>query len=126
MNSINEKYKHSALTSKIIKAAYNVHNELGSGFLEKIYHRAMVLELAAMGLTAEAEKALAIHFKGQKIGDHFVDILVENTVVVELKAIVALEVSNEAQLLNYLKATEIEVGLLINFGSSVTIKRMVL
>ncbi len=85
-----------------------------------------MLELAVMGFTAEAEKALAIRFKGQKIGDHHVDIMVENVVIVELKAVEVLETSNEAQLLNYLKATGISVGLLINFGSSVTIKRMVL
>ena len=126
MNTTNEAYKHSDITGKIIKAAYNVHNELGAGFLEKIYRRAMMIELKSMGLAAEEEKALAIRFKGQKIGDHYVDIMVENKVVVELKAVEALEASNEAQLLNYLKAMEVSVGLLINFGSSVTIKRMVL
>ena len=88
---VNDNYKHSEITSKIIKAAYNVHNELGAGFLEKIYHRAMMLELESMGLSAEQEKAIEIWFKGHRIGEHYVDILVENAVIIELKAVDKLE-----------------------------------
>jgi GxxExxY protein len=121
-----EDYKHTELTGKIIKAAYNVHGELRGGFLEKIYQRAMVKELTEMGILAEAEKGLEVNFRGEVIGQHFVDLLVDSKVVVELKAVDELDSRNEAQILNYLKATGMEVGLLINFGRIVSIKRFVL
>ncbi|OHB57098.1 MAG: GxxExxY protein [Planctomycetes bacterium GWF2_50_10] len=118
-------YKHQELTGQIIKAAYTVHNELGAGFIEKIYLRALLIELAALGMSAQSEKPVAISFRGQVVGEHRSDIIVEDKVLIELKALATLEPGNEAQILNYLKATGFEVGLLINFGPTVTVKRFV-
>lgn len=111
------------LTEKIIGAAYRVHNNLGFGFREKIYQRAMVVALRKMGLEVEEEYPLAIFFDGEKIGRHRADLYVGQKVLVELKAILSLSKGDEVQLVNYLKATGIETGLLINFGQSVQIRR---
>ena len=120
-----EKYPHKELTEKIIKAAFAVHNRLGHSFLEKIYENALAKELQHMGIKAEQQKTLRVNYGGEPIGDFAVDILVEDKVIVELKAVNTLEKSFEEKLLHYLKVSGIEVGLLINFGKSVQIKRKI-
>ena len=118
-------YKHQELTREIIKAAQNVHNSLGNGFLEKVYHNAMVLELRKMGLDVASEKPITVYYDGQTIGEYFADIVVADKVILEIKAVQAVNAVHEAQLVNYLKATNIEVGLLLNFGKSLEVKRKV-
>ncbi len=114
---------HKELTEKIIKSAYQVHNELGAGFLEKVYKKALLIALRENGLKAEEEVQIKINFHNQCVGEYFADILVENSIILELKAIDCLIDIHEIILKNYLKATGIEIGLLINFGESVEVKR---
>jgi GxxExxY protein len=118
--------KYGDITEKIIAAAYKVHNTLGYGFAEKIYHRALALELTKKGLIIETEKQLVVKYEGTPIGEFFADLYVNNKIIVELKATENHLPVYEAQLLNYLKATGSEIGLLINFGKSVTVRRFVL
>ncbi len=118
--------KHKDLTGKIIECAFKVHNNLGFGFLENVYKNALMIELHKAGLKAEKEKRIQVHYYGQPIGDYAADIIVEDMVILELKSVKELHPAHEVQLTNYLKATGIEVGLLINFGESVTIKRRIL
>jgi GxxExxY protein len=119
-------YKHEELTGQIINAAHAVHNKLGYGFLEKVYHNSLVIELRKKGLLAEQEKRIEVKYDNQIVGEYFADIVVDNKVVVEVKSADKHNPVFEAQLLNYLKATGLEVGLVINFGSSVQVRRMVL
>ncbi len=119
-------YKYRELTSEIINAAHTVHNKLGYGFLEKIYHNSLFIELKKRGYLVEFKKPMQVRYENQVVGDFFPDLLVENKVVVEVKAIDKYANIFEAQLLNYLKATGHDVGLIINFGPSVEVKRMVL
>ncbi len=116
-------YLHSELTGKIIKAFYNVYNELGHGFLEKVYERSMLIELKAVGLACEAQVPINVYYEGEKVGEYYADILVEEKVILELKAAEAICDEHEAQLINYLRATDIEVGLLLNFGKKPEHKR---
>lgn len=125
MNWDPENYKHQELTQVIIQVFYEVYNELGHGFLESVYQEAMLMALRQKGMTVEAERPLPVWFRGGKIGDFLPDLVVGNAVVAELKAARALEPIHEAQLLNYLRASELEVGLLLNFGPSPKVKRMV-
>ena len=118
--------KHYQITEKIIGAAYNVHNLLGSGFLEKVYHNSLALELRSLALKVDVEKPIEVIYKGEIVGNYFADVVVDEKVIVEIKAIKELSTIHEVQLVNYLKATGIEVGLLINFGASVQVKRRVL
>ncbi len=118
-------YLHKDITEKIIKAFYNVYNILGYGFLEKVYENAMMIELTSMHLICERQKPLDVYFKEKKVGEYFADIIVEDKVIIELKAAEGLIPEQEAQLLNYLKATNIKVGLLLNFGKTPRIKRQV-
>lgn len=118
--------KHGALTRKIIGAFYEVYNELGHGFLEAVYHRSLVMALESLDLKVCSRVAIPVWFRGREVGHYEADILVENCVLLELKAKRALDSSHRAQLLNYLKATEIEVGLLLNFGEKPEFKRMIL
>ena len=118
-------YKHQELTQKIIKAAQNVHNVLGYGFLEKVYHNAMVLELRKMGLEAVYEKPIIVYYDGQVVGEYFADIVVADSVILEIKAVQTLNAAHEVQLVNYLKATDIDVGLLLNFSESLNVKRKI-
>ena len=108
--------KHGDLTDSIIKAFYLVYNELGYGFSEKIYERAMELVLAEMGLVVEKEKRIPVYFRGQILGEYVADLVINGIVMAELKAVSHTLDVHEAQLLNYLKATEVEVGLLFDFG----------
>lgn len=120
-------YPDKELTEKIIGAAFEVHNTLGVGFLEKVYQYALVKELRLQGLQAEPEVKIPVYYKGELVGDYSADILVEGRIILELKALSALTTEHKAQLLNYLKATGFKVGLLINFGTSrVQIKRKIL
>ena len=118
-------YKHSDVTEKIIKAYYNVFNGLGFGFLEKVYENSMMIELKKFGLNRVKQFPIKVNYDGEQVGEYFADILVENSVIIELKAAEALHPDHEAQLVNYLKATEIEVGILLNFGSKPEFKRKV-
>jgi GxxExxY protein len=109
-------FLHADITEKILKAAFEVSKELGSGFLESVYKNAMVIALRAKGLKVETEKPILVTFRGQQVGQFYADLFVEGKVIVELKAVSALAPEHSAQTINYLKATDIEVGLLINFG----------
>ena len=113
------------LTGKIIHAAYIVHNILKFGFLESVYQKALKKELVSMGLKCECEKPLDVYYKGEIVGHFVTDILVEDKVIIELKAVKALKEEHEWQLVNYLTATGIEVGLLINFGHDLEVKRKI-
>jgi GxxExxY protein len=115
--------KYRAQTEQIIGVFYRVYNKLGYGFLEKVYENAMMIELAKAGIPATAQSPIRVLYDGQIVGDYFADILVDETVIIELKAAKNLSPDNEAQLLNYLKATDKEVGLLLNFGPKPEFKR---
>jgi GxxExxY protein len=107
---------YQELTGKILEACFEVINELGAGFLESVYQNALLIALKQKGLNVQAQFPLAVMFRGEPVGQFFADILVEDKVIVELKAVSALSGEHQAQVLNYLKGTGIEVGLLINFG----------
>lgn len=107
---------HQDLTQKILSACFDVAGELGHGFLEGVYERALVIALEEVGLSAESQVPLKVHFRGQPVGDYYADILVEQKVLVELKAVSALLPEHQAQVINYLRATNVDVGLLVNFG----------
>jgi len=112
------------LTHKIIGCAYTVFNKLGFGFLESVYQNAMVIELGKSDLNVEAEKPLKVYYGDQIVGDFYVDLYINEAVVVELKSVQSLNKEHEVQLVNYLNALEKEIGLLINFGpSGVEVKR---
>ncbi|MDH5717707.1 MAG: GxxExxY protein [Spirochaetia bacterium] len=111
------------LTEKIIGSAFEVHKTLGFGFLEKVYENSLIIELREHGLKADNQLPLKVHYKTQIVGDYIADILVEDKIIIEIKAVNMLAKEHEVQLVNYLKATNKEIGLLINFGKSVTIKR---
>ncbi len=117
---------HRAVTEKIIGAAFEVHQQLGYGFLERVYQRAMQVELVRRGATAEIEKRIQVLYKGVVVGDYDADLVVDNCVLVEIKIAAEYDKRDEAQLLNELKATGQKVGLLVNFGRArVTHKRLV-
>ncbi len=113
------------ITGRTLRAFYTVYNTLGFGFLEKVYERAMIIELQRVGLHGRSQVPLKVHYFGQDVGDYFADLIIENVLVVELKAAESLSPEHEAQLLNYLRATDIEYGLLLNFGKTPQIKRKV-
>jgi GxxExxY protein len=117
--------KHTDLTEKIIQAFFTVYNTLGYGFSEKVYENSLALELVKLGLQVEPQKKIAVYYDSQVVGEYFADIVVNGVVIVELKATRQLLDEHEAQLLNYLKATVIEVGLLLNFGPKAEFKRKV-
>jgi GxxExxY protein len=123
---IGNNFKHSDITKKIMKAYFNVYNTLGYGFLERVYENAMILELEKSGLHCEKQKAISVYYDNHIVGDYFADIIVEEKVIIELKAAEMLVEEHSMQLVNYLKATNIEVGLLLNFGKEVEYKRKVL
>jgi len=125
INLINELYKYSELTSKIIGCAMTVHKTLGNGFQEVIYQRALAIEMQVAGIVFRREFEMAIYYRDEKIGTRRVDFLVEGVVSVELKATTKLEDVHFAQAINYLEAYNLEVGLLINFGEpSLNFKRL--
>jgi len=116
-------YKHSDLTEQIIGAFYAVYSALGYGFLEKVYEKALMIELEKRGLNAQAQRPIHVYYDGQQIGEYFADIIVNELVILEIKATKTLVTEHEAQILNYLKATPYEVGLLLNFGPKPQTKR---
>jgi GxxExxY protein len=118
--------KHYHITEKIIGAAYSVHNTLGSGFLEKVYQNSLAIELRSFGFIIGVEKPIKVYYDNEIVGNYIADIIVNDKVILEIKAIKELSNIHEVQLVNYLKATGIEVGLLINFGTSVQVKRRVM
>jgi len=113
------------LTDKIINAYYNVYNTLGYGFLEKVYENAFIIELKKMNIHGRKQVPIKVHFRNERIGGYFADILVEDKIIIELKAAEGLREEHEAQLLNYLRAISIEVGLLFNFGKKAEFKRKI-
>ena len=117
--------KHELLTEKIIQAFYKVYNTLSYGFLEKVYQNAMFIELINIVFKVEKEKRILVYYFGNIVGDYNADLIVEDIVAIELKAIEVLVEENELQLINYLKATNIEVGLLLNFGKKPQVKRKI-
>jgi len=119
----NEPLKHSDVTGQIIKSFYNVYNALGYGFSEKVYENSMVIDLASCGLEVLQQNPISVFYKGLLVGEYFADLMVQNVVIVELKAASSLSDAHESQLLNYLKATQIEVGLLLNFGQKPEYRR---
>ncbi len=120
-----ESLKHSETTGLIIKAFYKVYNTLGYGFLEKVYENALFLELEQMNLNILQQSPIKVYYNGQTVGEYYADLIVENSIIVELKAVEHIINSHEAQLLNYLKATGFEVGLLMNFGTTAEYRRKV-
>ena len=111
------------LIKLVIKAAYKVHNTLGAGFLEKVYEKALLMELSKCNLVVETQYPVPVYYENMQVGDYYADLFVENCLIVELKAVENLTIAHEKQLVNYLAATGIDDGLLLNFGSSVIVKR---
>lgn len=120
-----KEFLHKDLTSKIINCFYSVYNTLGFGFLEKVYLNAMIIELTKQKIYVEKQKPIKVYYSENVVGEYFADIFVENTVIVELKAAECLVEEHELQLVNYLKATDKEVGLLLNFGKKPEFRRKI-
>jgi len=118
-------YIHSELSEKIIAASYQVHKELGCGFLEKVYKNALAIQLQETEIKCDVEVPLKVLYHEKVVGDYYADMIVDEKIIVEVKAVNKLESVHEVQLVNYLKATGINVGLLINFGKSVEVKRRI-
>lgn len=118
-------YLFQDLTSQIISCFYKVYNKLGFGFLEKVYENSLLIELNRNGLKVERQKPINVYYDDKLVGEYFADLIVEDKVIIELKAADSLIEEHELQLINYLKATEIEVGLLLNFGKKPEIKRKI-
>lgn len=116
---------HKDITEQIIKAFYKVYNTLGYGFLEKVYQKALLIELRNLGFECQEEAPIKVFYEKVNVGEYRADIIVDNTVIIENKAAEGLAEENEFQLINYLKATEIEVGLLLNFGKKPEFKRKI-
>lgn len=119
------KYLYQDKTEKIIKAFYTVYNILGYGFLEKIYHNSLLIELKKYNFNCESQYPIEVFYDDLKVGDYFADIIVDDSIILELKATESLCEEHEFQLINYLKATEIEIGLLLNFGKKPELKRKI-
>lgn len=115
---------HQELSEKIIQGFYNVYNELGYGFLEKVYEKALHIELQNLGLECKAQKPISVYYDGNQVGKYFADLIINNKIIIEIKACALID-EHEYQLLNYLKATDIEVGLLLGFGKEAKFKRKI-
>ena len=116
---------HGEVTDLILKAFYHVYNTLGYGFLEKVYENALKLTLKKWGLSVSQQQPIKVYFEGEEIGEYFADLIVVEKVIIELKAADSICPAHESQLLNYLKATDIEVGLLLNFGPKAEFRRKI-
>jgi GxxExxY protein len=116
---------HEELTNAIIKTFYEVYNELGYGFLEKVYQNSLFLELKNKGFKVEAQKKISVYYKGIEVGEYYADLIVEDLVILELKAAEYIVKDFENQILNYLRSTNCEVGLLLNFGKKPEFKRKI-
>ncbi|MFZ4726678.1 MAG: GxxExxY protein [Paludibacter sp.] len=119
------KLLHEETTERIIKSYFNVYNKLGYGFLEKVYENAMTIELRKVGLEVKCQHPISVLYENEIVGEYFADIIVNDVVVIELKASKEISEENECQLINYLKATNIELGLLMNFGKEAQYKRKI-
>ena len=117
---------YEEISKKVVHAAHLVHDELGFGFLEAVYGNALYKELCRMGIKCECQKTMDVFYKGDKVGHYIADMVIEDKIVVELKAVVDLRPEHEWQLINYLAASNMNLGLLINFGQSVKVKRKIL
>jgi GxxExxY protein len=115
--------ENEAFTQRIIGCAFKVHNALGSGFLEKVYENSLRIELTKQGLKIKQQEPIKVYYEDEIVGDYYADLWIEDQVIVELKAIRNLNKEHEVQLVNYLTATDVDTGLLINFGPSVQVKR---
>ena len=122
---MNTDLKHGLITDQILRVFYEVYNELGHGFLESVYHRSLAVALKSVGLNVSSKVAIPVWFRGIQVGQFEADILVETCVLLELKAVRRLDSSHRAQLMNYLRATDVEVGLLLNFGDRPEFKRVI-
>ncbi|MCZ6777262.1 MAG: GxxExxY protein [Ignavibacteria bacterium] len=118
-------YLHQDLTERIIKCFYEVYNQLGYGFLEKVYEHSMMIELAREDLQTRNQVPIKVQYKGELVGDYFADIIVNDVVILELKSTESVVEEHELQLINYLKATNVEVGLLLNFGRKPELRRKI-
>jgi GxxExxY protein len=116
---------HNELTSLILKTYYEVYNELGFGFLEKVYQNALLIELKNKGLDVDSNRKIKVYYKGENVGDYYADIIVNDTIILELKATEYIIDQFENQLLNYLKGTDCEIGLLLNFGKKPEFRRKI-
>jgi len=116
---------HKEITEKIIKCFYKVYNTLGYGFLEKVYENALAIELRKIGFEVKCQFPINVYYESEIVGDYYADIIVNNLVIIELKATKQLDEEHEYQLINYLKATKVELGLLVNFGKEAVYKRKV-
>ena len=125
MNTNEREFKHRELSKRIIGVFYEVYNELGHGFIESVYHKSMVIGLKTAGLEVCNPGVIPVFFRNHPVGDFEGDVLVGQSVLLELKAVPTLDSAHQAQLLNYLRATDIEVGLLLNFGVKPEFKRLV-
>lgn len=125
INTKIKSFKHEELSEKVIKAFYKVYNTLGYGFLEKVYVAALIMELAKADISAKLESPAQVYYDGKIIGVYYADILVEDCIIIEVKATKNLTIDHETQLLNYLKASKIEVGLLLNFGPKPEVRRRI-
>ena len=119
------KLLHKNITDKILKAYFSIYNSLGYGFLERVYQNAMYFELKELGLNVEAQKQIKVYYKNQLVGEYFADLIIEDLIIVELKAAELLMTAHRSQLYNYLKSTKMEVGLLLNFGSEAEFERII-
>jgi GxxExxY protein len=122
---VSDSYKHSGLTELIIQAFYKVYNTLGFGFLEKVYEKALIIELHKSGINAVSQVPIDVYYEGEKVGLYFADIVADGKVIIELKAGDGIVEEHEAQVTNYLRATDIEVGLLLGFCKKPVLKRKV-
>jgi len=122
---MSKSFRHSELSKGIIAAAYDVHNELGHGFLEKVYKNALAVRLDERDIKYVLEMPLKVTYHDKVVGEYYPDMVVEDKIIVEVKAVTTLAAIHEVQLVNYLKATGLDLGLLINFGESVQVKRRV-
>ncbi len=125
ISQMNADYLFSEITEKIIASAFEVHKALGAGFLESVYVNALLVELRLIGLAAAAEVPITVHYRDQVVGEFRADLLVESEIIVEVKAVASVAAVHETQLLNYLNATRKSVGLLLNFGPSVQVRRKI-
>jgi GxxExxY protein len=123
---VDNNFKYSELTDKVIGVFYDVYNELGFGFLESVYRNALRLALLEKGLTIEEEVTVSVFFRGQNVGDFRADLVVNGVLLLELKTAERIVPAHEAQLLNYLRSTSLELGLILNFGPRPQVRRLVL
>jgi len=123
MDADYQDFKYVELTEKIIEIYYRVYNKLGYGFLEKIYENAMMIEFKKENISAVSQSAIKVLYEGEIVGEYFADILISDKIILEIKAAKNIAEEHEAQLLNYLKATNIQVGLLLNYGPKPNFKR---